>query len=62
MMHRQKMIENRMRRQKGMTPTAQVRLAAFNQKQEDWHGKCRKCGKSRVGTLADLSKPCQCDG
>lgn len=40
--------------------TARENLKAFNEKQNDWYGTCRHCGKERTGTLKELSAPCDC--
>lgn len=37
-----------------MTPAAQKRLTAFNERQTDWYGFCRKCGQKLTGTLAEI--------
>lgn len=42
--------------------TASVNLKAFNEKQSDWYGKCRNCGKERRGTMAEVTAPCGCNG
>ena len=35
-------------------------LSAFNSRQLDWRVTCRKCGKVRVGSLAQIKAPCNC--
>lgn len=33
-----------------------VALQAFNEKQNDWYGTCRKCHKMLKGTLKELTE------
>lgn len=36
------------------SPEAKATLKAFNEKQTDWYGWCRKCGKPLTGSLKDM--------
>lgn len=40
--------------------TAKENLASFNANVADWYSTCRTCGKTRRGTLKELSGPCEC--
>lgn len=44
-----------------MSEEALAKMREANEKATDWFGYCRKCGKRREGSLADLRKPCDCE-
>lgn len=52
--------EAKLKRDFGMSPEGRVALTAHNEKQNDWYGFCKHCGKKRYGTLAELRGPCEC--
>lgn len=37
-----------------MSSQARERLSKFNAEQQDWTGKCRKCGKDLQGSIKQL--------
>lgn len=41
---------------KPMSEKAKLDLAKFNAKQTDWWAVCKRCGKTIVGSLADIQK------
>ena len=40
------------------TTETRKRIEEANMEATDWRVQCRECGKWRVGTLAQLRKPC----
>lgn len=52
--------EAKLKREFGMSNANRESLRAYNEKQNDWYGFCRHCGKKRYGTLAQLKEPCEC--
>lgn len=57
----QKNIEAKMLRILGMEEERRAEITALNEKFDDWHGRCKSCGKCREGTLAELRAPCGCE-
>lgn len=58
--HRRKAIEAILQRKAGMTQARREQVNAHFLASADLYTFCRRCKTKRVGTLADLQKPCGC--
>lgn len=52
--HANRALAHKIARVRGASPEHRERLAEFYAKQNDWRGRCRKCGATLEGTLKEM--------
>lgn len=55
-------IESAFRRRAGTSPEVAEGLRVLDKEAKDWYGRCQACGEKRMGTMAELRRPHDCEG